>query len=183
MLEFEEIVAAEVNDRRAAGAAVDLSVWDDTGKTVLGDRVALRRIVANLIDNALKYGQVARLSFYCSTPKGSQLLLLVDDAGPGIPPSTATAVRAVRPARRRRATAAPAVPVSVLRSSTASSKRMADKSSIADAPEGGARISVKLPGFAGRFGCSLRLSQDCRKSPAWCGVSTTRILEIDLQND
>jgi signal transduction histidine kinase len=51
--------------------------------TVLGDRLALRRVVSNLIDNAFIYGSVAHLSI---TADAEFVTLLVDDEGPGIPP-------------------------------------------------------------------------------------------------
>ena len=35
---------------------------------VLGDRLALRRIVANIVDNAIKYGRVARLRLQLENP-------------------------------------------------------------------------------------------------------------------
>jgi signal transduction histidine kinase len=144
MLEFEEIVAGEVNDRRATGAAVDLSVWDATGKTVLGDRVALRRIVANLIDNALKYGQVARLSLQ---RKGAQLLLLVDDNGPGIPPDQRDMLFEpfVRlETSRNRRTGGAGLGLAIVRSLV---EAHGGQISIGDAPGGGARVCVCLPAF------------------------------------
>ena len=52
------------------------------GVIVLGDRLALRRIVANIIDNAIKYGRVARLRLQLENPA---IVLTVDDEGPGIP--------------------------------------------------------------------------------------------------
>ena len=52
------------------------------GVIVLGDRLALRRIVANIVDNAIKYGRVARLRLQLENPA---IVLTVDDEGPGIP--------------------------------------------------------------------------------------------------
>ncbi|WP_371740178.1 sensor histidine kinase [Bradyrhizobium sp. CCBAU 51765] len=83
LLEFDEIVRSEVLDRRAAGAAIDLRVGPGVeGSNILGDRLACRRIVANLADNALKYGYVAHLAM---EREAHFVLLMVDDEGPGIP--------------------------------------------------------------------------------------------------
>src|SRR5262249_49804137 len=65
LVDFAQVVLAEVDDRRAAGKPVELLVADapggnggantarDTGRntTVLGDRLALRRVISNLVDN------------------------------------------------------------------------------------------------------------------------------------
>jgi signal transduction histidine kinase len=47
-----------------------------------GDAVALRRLVANLLDNAMKFGTVVSISLGRSD---SMIELIVDDNGPGIP--------------------------------------------------------------------------------------------------
>ena len=48
----------------------------------LGKPLALRRCIGNLIDNAIKYGERARLRII-DNPQG--FILLVDDEGPGVP--------------------------------------------------------------------------------------------------
>ncbi len=48
---------------------------------VVGDPLALRRLVANILDNAVKYGGGARCRV-CR--EGEDALLLVEDKGPGI---------------------------------------------------------------------------------------------------
>ena len=57
--------------------------------------VALRRCIANLIDNAIKYGSVARVSLAIDR---SAVRIVVDDDGPGIPEAHAETV--FRPFRR-----------------------------------------------------------------------------------
>ena len=47
-----------------------------------GDPVALRRAVANLVENAVKYGERARLHLRVSEGK---CVIDIDDDGPGIP--------------------------------------------------------------------------------------------------
>ncbi len=49
---------------------------------VLGDALGLKRLVANLIDNAVKFGAEARLSL---AREGDKAILRVDDTGPGLP--------------------------------------------------------------------------------------------------
>jgi signal transduction histidine kinase len=83
MVEFAALVRSEVEDRHAQGAAVDLRC-DGAAENavVLGDRLALRRIVANITENALKYGGAAHLDI---SVRGDLVVLIVDDEGPGIP--------------------------------------------------------------------------------------------------
>jgi signal transduction histidine kinase len=50
---------------------------------VEGDPVALKRLVSNLVDNALKYGGVARGRVYVEE---GMAIIEVDDDGPGVPP-------------------------------------------------------------------------------------------------
>src|SRR3954467_3024490 len=50
--------------------------------TVMGNRLALRRVVSNLIDNALFYGKNAHVAL---SPEAGQAVLEIDDEGPGIP--------------------------------------------------------------------------------------------------
>lgn len=54
-----------------------------------GDRVALQRLFDNLIDNALRHANGARISFQ-TTPE--RVVVMVDDDGPGIPASERSAV-------------------------------------------------------------------------------------------
>ena len=69
--------------RRAEGADADSVVLDDGERVVLTvKRNALKRCVTNLIDNALKYGQHARIALE-RNPKFVEMN--VDDDGPGIP--------------------------------------------------------------------------------------------------
>jgi signal transduction histidine kinase len=147
LLEFKEIVAAEVADRRAAGACVEMTVTDDAGTTLLGDRVALRRVVFNLIDNAVKYGRRARLSL---SRDGQWIVLLVDDDGPGIAPDKRELL--LEPfvrleGSRNRQTGGAGLGLAIVRNLI---EAHGGQIRISDAPGGGARIGVKLPGFAVR---------------------------------
>src|SRR5690606_30244996 len=90
LVELDDLVRAEVDDRRAERRAVALSAEEMHGRAVvLGDRVALRRVVANLVDNALHYGASARIGLESDD---RVVVLTVDDRGPGIPPAERDAV-------------------------------------------------------------------------------------------
>ena len=83
LVELDQVVRAEVETRRAEGRDVDFCFCANSSDAViLGDRLALRRVVANLIDNALKYGGAAHLGLEM---QDHILVLTVDDEGPGIP--------------------------------------------------------------------------------------------------
>jgi signal transduction histidine kinase len=56
LIDMDELVRAEAKDRRAHDAVVGYA--RPCGElAVLGDRVALRRVVANLLDNAIRRGR------------------------------------------------------------------------------------------------------------------------------
>jgi signal transduction histidine kinase len=83
MIDVAALVGAEIADRREHHAAVDLrGAMPTPAPIVLGDRLALRRILANLVDNALKYGHVAHIAL---TPRVEAIEIAVEDEGPGIP--------------------------------------------------------------------------------------------------
>jgi len=83
LIVFGELVRAEVEDRSAHQAKVRFEAGSGARELLmLGDRVALRRIIANLVDNALKYGHAAHLSLQRDK---EQLVFAVEDEGPGIP--------------------------------------------------------------------------------------------------
>lgn len=146
LLDIAAIVAGEVADRRGGGAEAD-AVFAETAAdaVVLGDRLAARRIVANLVDNAVRYGGVAHLSL---TTDARDAVLTVDDEGPGIPPDRRDLL--LEPftradASRARRTGGAGLGLAVVRSLA-----LAHGGSVAigDAPSGGARVTVRLPLFA-----------------------------------
>jgi signal transduction histidine kinase len=53
---------------------------------VSGDRARLRQVVANLIDNAVKYSPVGRAVEVAVYAAGEDVVVTVSDSGPGIPP-------------------------------------------------------------------------------------------------
>lgn len=71
-----------VTDDHALGGA-DVTLTDGPPARALGRPAALRRIVGNLVGNALRYGGRARLAV---APTADGVCVTVDDDGPGIAP-------------------------------------------------------------------------------------------------
>ena len=80
-LDVAVLVATMIDD--AADRGADATYTGEDHLEALLRPVALRRAVANLLDNALHYGGQARAAVARSD---GQLLIRVDDDGPGIPP-------------------------------------------------------------------------------------------------
>ena len=74
------VLECAIDDARASGAETELSSSDQP--TVDGDALALRRLFANLIDNAVKYGHRVRIHLYMD---GATAVAEVADDGPGLP--------------------------------------------------------------------------------------------------
>ena len=145
MVEFDALVRSEVEDRRAQGDAVDVTSEGAAGDAiVLGDRLALRRVIGNLIDNSIKYGRRAHMR----TSLGHDTIrVTVDDEGPGIPVDRRQAM--LEPfnrleTSRNRATGGAGLGLAVVRSLVEAHGGTVD---IAAAPGGGARVIVELPVF------------------------------------
>ncbi|MDR3429275.1 MULTISPECIES: sensor histidine kinase [Silvimonas] len=66
----------------AADAGQDVSFAGHTGATVQASVSSLKRCIANLMDNAVKYGEYARVE---ATLVGKQVEVRVSDGGPGVP--------------------------------------------------------------------------------------------------
>ncbi|TKW80266.1 MAG: HAMP domain-containing protein, partial [Bradyrhizobium icense] len=145
MIEFATLVQTEVRDRQAQGDIVDIMTEADAGRAiVLGDRLALRRVIANLIDNAIKYGRVAHLRIGL---RQHSVLVSVDDEGPGIPEDARQAM--FEPfnrleASRNRATGGAGLGLAVVRALVEAHGGTID---IGTAPGGGARVNIVLPTF------------------------------------
>ncbi|MFT3931637.1 MAG: HAMP domain-containing sensor histidine kinase [Spongiibacteraceae bacterium] len=78
-LDFRLLVESVVDDQTDLGR--DVSVAPGPAVTLEGDPLALRRVVMNVVDNAIKYGERARLQL---TVTDESCLLDIDDDGPGI---------------------------------------------------------------------------------------------------
>lgn len=87
-LDLGQVVAdmADLYAPLAEDAGMVLTADVAPGQMVLGDRTLIGQMVANLIDNAVKYcrpGDAIRLTL---APEGDRVLLRVADTGPGLPP-------------------------------------------------------------------------------------------------
>ncbi|MCR5942665.1 HAMP domain-containing protein [Ochrobactrum sp. XJ1] len=81
MLDLAEFLRGEVADFRRAGQPVVLEPFTPDGEAwMIGDRLALRRVIGNIVDNAVKYGRSARVSLMVDS---RTLHVLIADEGPG----------------------------------------------------------------------------------------------------
>jgi signal transduction histidine kinase len=81
---IEEIVAGFAPLAKAAGVRLDLEVGGDP--EAIADPGALRQIMLNLLDNAVKYGPSGQRVRVVCEPLGDGVRLAVEDEGPGIAP-------------------------------------------------------------------------------------------------
>ncbi|MBN6151698.1 HAMP domain-containing protein [Xanthomonas sp. AmX2] len=81
-LDFRLLVESVVDDASDTGAEVDFAAGQAI--TLDGDPLSLRRMVMNLVENALKYGKRAHLQLH---REGGDCVLWIDDDGPGIDPA------------------------------------------------------------------------------------------------
>jgi signal transduction histidine kinase len=79
-LDLGALVQSMADDLAETGA--DASMIEAGPAEVLADPIALRRLIANLLDNAVRYGGGARCRL---TRQGNEAILLIEDDGPGIP--------------------------------------------------------------------------------------------------
>ena len=120
----------------------DVAVTRSSRAVVLGDAVALRRCIANLVENAVRYGGSARISVTCDKARAT---VAVEDDGPGVP--AASIERLCEPfyrgeASRNRETGGVGLGLSIARSIAESHD---GQIGFANRPEGGLRASVTLP--------------------------------------
>ncbi|GIL40926.1 sensor histidine kinase [Roseiterribacter gracilis] len=80
-IDLASLLESLVDDMRVTGASVELA--EAPNLVVEGDGAALRRLFGNLIDNAIKYGGVARLRL---TREGDDAVTRIEDEGPGLAP-------------------------------------------------------------------------------------------------
>lgn len=129
----------------AAARAVMLRSEIPAGLAVRGDRHALRQILLNLLDNAVKYGPGGQTVTVEARALNGRTLLAVEDQGPGIPRDDRERVwegfhRLAR--ETESAVAGSGIGLSVVRSLAGD---MGGRTWNEDAPGGGARFVVELP--------------------------------------
>ncbi|MHA7969710.1 ATP-binding protein [Rhizobium sp. CAU 1783] len=145
LLELASIVETEVLEGEIPASSRTLSISLAARKAMLiGDRLALRRIVANLVGNAVKYGRVAHVSL---DVEGSSIVLTVDDEGPGIAQENRDSlfepfVR-LDPSRARK-TGGAGLGLAVVRNLV---EAHSGSIAVTEAPGGGARFVVLFPLF------------------------------------
>jgi hypothetical protein len=105
--------------------------------------VALKRALSNLVGNALKYGDAARLAL---ERRGESVVMLLDDAGPGIPEESQEKV--FQPFQRiegsrNRETGGTGLGLTIARSIL---RAHGGEVTLHNRREGGLRVAIRLPG-------------------------------------
>lgn len=78
-IDFVALVQSMVDDLAETGA--DAALTEAVPAEVEADSIALRRLIGNLLDNAIRYGGSARCRVL---REGGDVILLVEDEGPGL---------------------------------------------------------------------------------------------------
>jgi len=139
-IDVAAVIAVMCSDARAAGRDVTYSGPDSID--FVARPLALKRAINNLIDNAVKYGKAARVSL---SAENKELVILVDDDGPGIPVSEKERVFApfVRlETSRSRETGGTGLGLTIARNAIRS---MGGDVELINRPEGGLQVRVTLP--------------------------------------
>jgi signal transduction histidine kinase len=145
LIDVQDFFVKEILARAAPDFPVQLTI-EETAKSaqVLADRLALKRIVLNVVENAIRYGKAARVGV---SAQGQTLTLRVDDDGPGIPQDQRAALLepfARQEPSRSRQTGGAGLGLAIVKSLVEGHQ---GGLSIKDAPSGGARIVITLPQF------------------------------------
>lgn len=82
-VDLGDLAATEVEERNALGSPLRLEGRYDDDVVVVGDPVALRRVLCNIVDNAMKFGRSAVTVEVARTQAAARVV--VTDDGPGIP--------------------------------------------------------------------------------------------------
>jgi signal transduction histidine kinase len=128
--------------RREIGDPLVLTDRADAPLPVRCSPLALRRMLSNLTDNAIRYGECAYLSV---ESRDGRVMLTVDDDGPGVPP--ALLARLAQPFERGepsrgRHTGGSGLGLAIVK---ALAQSQGGELHIGNRPEGGLRVTVALP--------------------------------------
>ena len=139
-LEISSLVETVMDEAAETGA--DATVVRAERAVVDGDPVALKRLVTNLVDNALKFGSSARGRVFS---EAGMAIVEVDDNGPGVPEDDIE--RAFEPfhrleGSRSRETGGAGLGLAVVR---AIARGHGGEVTLQNRPEGGLRARVSLP--------------------------------------
>jgi signal transduction histidine kinase len=87
-LDLSAAVSGVIDDWRPLATAVDVTIATHFSADVhaVADRAALRQMILNLLDNALKYGPTAQTVTVGTSTVNGMARVWVDDEGEGIPP-------------------------------------------------------------------------------------------------
>ena len=148
LLDLDDLLKAEIATFQRAGHPVTLNLTQpDVPVWVLADRVALRRVTGNIIDNAVTYGGRAVVGLYAGS---GQAQLRVCDDGPGFPPQMREVLlepfTRAEPSRARK-TGGAGLGLAVARSLM---EAHGGTITLDDAPGGGGRVTLTLPLFEPR---------------------------------
>jgi signal transduction histidine kinase len=146
LIGITDLLEREVSDRILAGASVSLA-FDGKARDaeILGDPVSLRRLFANLTDNAIAYGGAAKIAVATA---GERIIVTIDDRGGGIDKALREAVFEpfVRlEESRNRNTGGAGLGLAIARKVA---EAHGGSLTLAEAPSGGTRAIVELPLFA-----------------------------------
>jgi signal transduction histidine kinase len=140
---LQEVVGDFEPLAHSRGARIDLDC--PAGLRALLDADAMRQVMLNLLDNAVKYGPRGQTIGVRACPVGDRLRIEVDDEGPGIPP--AERERIWEPYRRlsrevERATGGSGIGLAVVQELVA---LHGGHTSVTDGARGGSRFVLLLP--------------------------------------
>lgn len=141
------VLSHEVEAARLAGGDIVLHRLGEGPFLVSGDRPALSRALSNIIGNALRYGKRAQVWLRRDR---AMIEIVVDDDGPGIAPADRRAVFTAfhrGESSRSRSTGGTGLGLAIALGIVERQHRGFIE--IADAPTGGARLRIVLPGDAG----------------------------------
>ena len=142
-VDLADLAAIEAAERDALGQMVEVCGTERTDAVVAGDVVALRRVVANLVSNATKFGK-GRVVIAVEVASDA-CRLTVDDDGPGIGAAERTAIFSPFyriEGSRSRGTGGSGLGLAVARQIV---EAHGGTLAVSDGPLGGARFIVTLP--------------------------------------